>query len=87
MLLEAGLLGLPVIASDTYGNREIVGDRNGILFRNLDIEALSGVIMDVLDNRYDLPVFSANLYNEVRENYNLDKMLTGLRNLYRSVSV
>jgi len=86
VLLEAGLLGVPVIASDTYGNREIIGERNGILFRNLDVEALSGVIMDVLDGRYDLSACSRNLYNEVQSNYSLDKMISGLRNLYRSVS-
>jgi len=87
VLLEAGLLGLPVIASDTYGNREIIGDRNGILFKNLDVEVLAGVIVDVLDGKHDLAACSANLYNEVQSNYSLDKMLSGLRELYQSVSI
>ncbi len=86
VLLETGLLKLPVIASDTYGNREIIGSGNGILFKNLDSEALAGVIGDVLDNKHDLSEYSRNLYAEVRANYSLEKMLSGLRELYRSVS-
>ena len=82
VLLETGLLKVPVIASDTYGNREIIGEKNGILFKNLNIDALAGVIRDVLNDRYDLKGYAENLYKEVRLNYNLEKMLNGLRAIY-----
>jgi glycosyltransferase involved in cell wall biosynthesis len=84
ILLETGLLKIPVIASNTYGNREIIKEKNGILFKNLDSEALATVIQDVLENKYDLDVYSENLYNEIHKNYNLEKMLTGLRHIYSS---
>jgi glycosyltransferase involved in cell wall biosynthesis len=84
VLLECGLLQVPVIASDTYGNREIIGEKNGILFKNLNIESLAGVINNVLNDEYDLHKYAENLYREVQLNYNLDKMLRGLRDIYLS---
>ena len=84
ILLETGLLKIPVIASDTYGNREIIKEKNGILFKNLDSEALATVIQDVLEKKYDLDSYSENLYQEIHKNYNLEKMLTGLRDIYSS---
>ena len=82
VLLETGLLKLPVIASDTYGNREILKETNGILFKNRDTQELARVIKDVLENKYDLPAYAENLFNEVQANYNLEKMLSGLREIY-----
>lgn len=82
VLLETGLLKLPVIASDTYGNREIIRKGNGILFKNLDSGALAGVIKSVLDQKYDLDACAENLYKEIHENYSLEKMLSGLKEIY-----
>ncbi|MGD2087082.1 MAG: glycosyltransferase family 4 protein [Candidatus Aminicenantes bacterium] len=82
VLLETGLLKLPVIASDTYGNREILKQTNGILFKNRAPRELAGVIMDVLENKYDLPAYAENLFKEVQANYNLQKMLSGLKEVY-----
>jgi glycosyltransferase involved in cell wall biosynthesis len=82
VLLETGLLKTPVIASDTYGNREIIGKSNGILFKNLDCDALAQTLTTVIDQKYDLDTFAENMFKEVRENYNLDKMLTGLKSMY-----
>jgi glycosyltransferase involved in cell wall biosynthesis len=82
VLLETGLLKLPVIASNTYGNREILKQTNGILFKNRDTRELAKVIKDVLEKKYDLPAYAENLFKEVQSNYNLQKMLSGLKELY-----
>ncbi|UCH97752.1 MAG: glycosyltransferase family 4 protein, partial [Candidatus Aminicenantes bacterium] len=82
VLLETGLLKVPVIASDTYGNREILEETSGILFKNRDIRELAGVIKGVLENKYDLAAYAENLFKEVQVNYNLEKMLSGLKELY-----
>jgi glycosyltransferase involved in cell wall biosynthesis len=82
VLLETGLLKLPVIASNTYGNREILKETNGILFKNRDTHELAGVIKDVLENKYDLTQYTENLFKEVQANYNLQKMLSGLKEIY-----
>ncbi len=83
VLLETGLLSTPVLASETYGNREIIGEKNGILFKNLDHKALAAEIKKVLENKYDLETMAGNLRREVLENYNLETMLKGLDTLYR----
>jgi glycosyltransferase involved in cell wall biosynthesis len=82
VLLETGLLKVPVIASDTYGNREIIGQNNGLLFKNLDIDALAQVIIEVLDQKHDLKQLAENMYQEVLSNYSLEKMLIGLKEMY-----
>lgn len=82
VLLETGLLKIPVIASDTYGNREIIGKSKGLLFKNMDSSDLAAAIMHLLNGRYDLESYAENLYLEVKENYGLERMLDGLRHLY-----
>ena len=84
-LLETGLLKLPVIASDTYGNREIIGKENGILFKNLDKEELTQTILEVLAGKHPLETYAKNLYNEVHDNYSLQRMISGLRLLYGTI--
>lgn len=84
VLLETGLLKVPVIASDTYGNREVIGGNNGILFKNLDVDQLGKTLLNVrFEKRKDeLDAFAGHLYDEIQTNYNLDKMLQGLNSIY-----
>jgi glycosyltransferase involved in cell wall biosynthesis len=50
VLLEASLWGLPIVCSDTYGNREFVRDSGrGILFRNEDHADLCRVLSGILE--------------------------------------
>jgi len=81
-LLEAGRLKIPVLASHTYGNREILGEGRGILFQNLDANDLALKLQEIIQNKYDLLQYANKLHHEVSQNYNLPKMLTGLQNLY-----
>lgn len=83
-LLETGLLKLPVIASDTYGNSEIIKPDRGLLFKNLDKFDLALRIVEVLKGKHRLEEYAERLYNEVHANYNLDTMLKGLNDLYGS---
>ncbi len=82
VLLEAGLLKAPVLASDTYGNREILGNGRGVLYRNLDVGDLAETIKGALDGKYDLEGNADALFKEIGEGYSLDKMLAGLCDLY-----
>ncbi|MCK4764369.1 MAG: glycosyltransferase family 4 protein [Candidatus Aminicenantes bacterium] len=84
VLLETGLLKTPVLATDTYGNREILAGGNGILCRNEDPADLAEKIAQVLSGKFDLEQCARKLYLEVENNYNLPKMLAGLEELYRS---
>jgi glycosyltransferase involved in cell wall biosynthesis len=87
VLLETGLLKVPAIASNTYGNREVIKKENGILFDNLDIDSLAHVLTRTLQDKYPLARFAGNLYNEIQTNYNLQKMLDGLEDLYHSLAI
>jgi glycosyltransferase involved in cell wall biosynthesis len=84
VLLEAGLHQLPVLASDTYGNREIIGSKNGILFNNLDPTDLARKITGIMDGDHRLDQLGENLHQEVNRHYNIQRMIDGLRELYRS---
>lgn len=84
VLIEAGLMKLPVVASSTYGNREIIGQDCGVLFENLNSGALASAIKDVLTKTQDMASLGERLYREVQANYSLDTMLSGLREIYVS---
>lgn len=82
VLLETGLLQIPVLASETYGNREILKEGRGILFKNEDIKDLELKIRKVIEGSCDLNQYSRKLLREVESNYNLQKMITGLKKIY-----
>jgi glycosyltransferase involved in cell wall biosynthesis len=86
VLIESGFLNIPVIASDTYGNHEIIQESNGILFQNQNIDDLAEKLKMALLNQYDLPKYSTNLFQEVKTNYALGKMLKGLESIYKNCS-
>jgi len=84
VLLEAGLLKLPVIASDTFGNNELLGEDRGVMFKNENILDLAEKIKRILDGEYKLATQAENLYHFVNSNYSVAKMLTGLQDTYAS---
>jgi glycosyltransferase involved in cell wall biosynthesis len=84
VLLETGLLKTPALASETYGNREILKGGKGILFRNEDSEELANSLRDIIEGKYDLNRYAQDLFKEVETNYNLEKMINGLRKIYKS---
>lgn len=85
-IIEAGTMGVPVIASDTCGNREMLADRRGILFKNQDSADLAVKITGVLENRYDLDRLMRNLRKEVTTRYSIDRMIAGTGRLYKRYS-
>ncbi len=86
-LLEAGLNRMPVIASDTYGIREIIRHgKTGLLFPNGDIGALSNLLLQTAEGKHNLPLLAENLFNLVRTEYGLKKNLEKVRDLYYEMS-
>jgi glycosyltransferase involved in cell wall biosynthesis len=84
VLLECGLLKVPVIASDTYGNREIIGAHNGILFENLNPQDLIHVIKKAVNGEYQWERMINSLNREVNQHYSIETMLSKLNSLYNS---
>jgi len=84
VLLEAGLLKIPVIASDTYGNNELLGQARGVMFENENVRDLAEKIKRTLNGEYKLAYHADNFYHFVNNNYSVTKMLAGLHDTYAS---
>ncbi|MCJ7524441.1 MAG: glycosyltransferase [Candidatus Aminicenantes bacterium] len=82
VLLEAGLLKLPVIASDTFGNNELLGEDRGVMFKNENILDLAEKIQRILNGEYKLATQAENLYHFVNSNFSVARMLAGLQDTY-----
>lgn len=81
--IEAGACARPVIASRVGGVPEVVLDRNtGILVRPGDAEELSKSIAELADNRELCYQMGQNGYEFVKENYNWEKSLDQMCELY-----
>jgi glycosyltransferase involved in cell wall biosynthesis len=84
-LIEASFLKLPIIASDTYGNREIVSHgETGILFRNTDSEALARRIIEVINKKFCREKLVKQAYQQVILNCRGDRMVSQLKDVYLS---
>ena len=85
-LLEAAGCNLPIVASDTFGNREIVFHRrSGLLFENENSDELSNVLCDVLAGKYDMQAFADAAYLYVNANFTAEIMVEKIRDVYESV--
>ena len=82
-LLEAGKFKLPVLASDTFGIREIIDhERNGLLFANQSHAALAEIIQQIIAGRYDMNKLVRRLYKDVKERYDSESCMKQLEGLY-----
>lgn len=82
-LLEAAVCRLPMLVSDTYGNREIVTHRqSGLMFENENSAELAGRMLEILDGRYDLTQLAEAACRHTLAQYALPDMLLRLRKLY-----
>jgi len=81
--IEASFSELPVIASRTYGNNEIIEDqKTGILFQNENPNDLSSKLLGFLNGDYDLEGMAHQAHREAKKKYQLEDMLSHLNNLY-----
>lgn len=85
-IIEAGASKLPVIASDTYGNREIIEhEQNGILFKNLDSADLAEKIAKAAPDCHKLSHYGYALREKVKRDYNIDLMIEKLKKVYKKL--
>ena len=82
-LLEAVGCGLPVIASDTYGNREIIRNgESGLLFENENPETLANALITALESKSRMSEMAGVAYQRVTTEYTEENMIEGLRACY-----
>lgn len=85
VILEAMQTGVPVIASDIPGNRDLVRhDETGLLFKLGDVDKLMRSTIEVLQNDELANKFTNNGKSFVEREHSLEKMIDGHVKLYRS---
>jgi glycosyltransferase involved in cell wall biosynthesis len=86
VIAEAMLSGVPVIATETEGAKEIISDAKlGVLVRAADPEALSKAILDVLSDDQLRNVLSKHSPGHIAENFSLKKTVDETEALYRRI--
>ncbi len=85
-LLESMAAGTPVIATDVYGNNEIIKhNETGFLVPPRDPESMANAITELLGNVRDMQRFANAGRQLVEEKYDLRKVCDNYRALYRSI--
>jgi glycosyltransferase involved in cell wall biosynthesis len=82
-ILEAGLAGLPIIATSVGGIPEIIDDmQNGILVHPRNPREIAEAIAYLLDNPEKAKLFKEKIKEKVLQDFSLDKMLGRTYSLY-----
>lgn len=82
-ILEAMSLGLPVIASDVGGIKEMVSGENGILFKN-DIRQISQAILKLVKDKDLREKMGQNGRNIIEQRFLLGTMLKKIEVIYKN---
>lgn len=86
VLLEAGLAGLPIVASRMPGCNDVVEDGwNGYLVAPRDANALAARIIDVLSDRTRARIMGTRSVEFVRERFALSEVVDQYCQLYQGV--
>ncbi len=80
-LIEALIAGLPILASDVGGNREIVNNSPEQLFRLNDIDDYLNKLREIVKNLERISGYNLSLKN----NFTLDKMVKEYKSIYDSL--
>lgn len=82
-VIEAGLAGLPVVASQIDGITEIIDDKeNGLLFSPGDSQELASKIEFLLNNADKANRFVNNLQSKIKEKFSLTTMVKQYEKIY-----
>ena len=86
VLLEAGISGLPIIATNVGGNPEIINDmENGILIHPRNPQEIAEAINYLIVNKEKKKNFEEKIIQKITENFSLDKMIFTTYSLYKSL--
>ncbi|MCK6462537.1 MAG: glycosyltransferase family 4 protein [Candidatus Pacebacteria bacterium] len=87
VILEAGLAGLPVVASNIGGILEIIeDDKNGLLVPPADPEALARAIKKLVEDKTLRENLAKNLHEKITKEFSLEKMLSATVAAYKKQS-
>jgi teichuronic acid biosynthesis glycosyltransferase TuaC len=86
VLVEAGSLGLPVIASSVGGIPELLGDDRGTLLSDVSAEAVASALAAFHAHRAEAEAAARRLRDHVLAAYDVDRNAARLLECYRSVA-
>jgi len=82
-ILEAQAIGVPVIASNVDGIKEIIEDKkNGLLFEPKNPQAIFAAVDSLLSNPELTKQMVEQAYQQVQEKFNLHKIVNEYESLY-----
>lgn len=86
VIVEAGLMKKPVIASNVDGIPEILDDeKNGLLFESGNIEELKKQIISLYNDKELIKKLGGNLQKKILEYFTTDKIIPKYEQVYRNV--
>jgi teichuronic acid biosynthesis glycosyltransferase TuaC len=86
VLVEAGSLGLPVVASGVGGIPELLGRDRGAILGEVSSEAIADALTVFVTHRIEADAAARRLREHVVAVYDVDTNATRLLEIYRSVS-
>ena len=84
-LLEAGFYGLPAIATDIGGMKEIVGENCGFLIKEGDVKGFSNALLYLINNEKERKMMGLSLEIYVKNKFSHTAILNKLNSLYLKV--
>lgn len=84
-ILEAMSYGLPIIASNIKGNRELVDNRNGFLVDPEEESELLNLLLKLPSIKADLQEKGKASYQKILNEYSLDNFNENYQKLYKSI--
>lgn len=86
VILEAFSVNLPVFAYNVFGVRDIISNnKNGKLFRKMEIDAIVDEILKNENNRDSLQMISNNITKEFEQKFSMSKYLEVMNKIYLEV--
>jgi glycosyltransferase involved in cell wall biosynthesis len=84
-ILESMAAGVPVVANDVGGNRELIAEDRGILLPPNDVEALVATLQRLAENPLLREALARNAKRFALENFTIDQMRNKHEDLYTAL--
>lgn len=85
-LIEASMIGLPIVATNVVGNNEVVQNgKNGKLFKVGDIQSAANDILEICLNKSLSDSYTVNAKQLYKENFSIDKTINQMKNIYNTL--
>lgn len=85
VLIEALACGKPIISTDSFGPRDIVNSKNGILVKSYEVKDFAEAMKKIYQNYQDYS--SKEISKECFERFSETKIIEDLIQIYREISV